>query len=439
MSREWPQAIEMEKKLLSAMMLKESTIIPTVATILTAADFYREEHKLIYRALLEIYGRGTPPDVLLVEEELRKTGELVKVNRKYLYSLVDYEFTTSRAETYAKTIKDKAILRRLIEVAEETIEDAYEESEDVEDILEIAAKKIFAITTQNKTTDFEALSSITQKSLDRIQDINNHPEKMQGISTGFLDLERVLNGLQRSDMIILAARPSMGKTALALNIAWQAARAGKIVAIFSLEMSKTQLAQRLLSAASYVNSINIRDGKLSEEEFDRVVNAADRLSKLEMYVDDAAGQSLTEIRNKARRLSQTVGLDLIVIDYIQLMQGRRAENRVQEISEISRGLKALAREMNIPVLALSQLSRATELRAEKKPQLSDLRDSGSLEQDADIVMFLYREEYYTHEADVANIAELNIAKNRNGETKTLRLYFSRETQLFGNLTTEESQ
>ena len=435
MSREWPQAIEMEKKLLSAMMLKESKIIPTVATILTAADFYREEHKLIYRALLEIYGRGTPPDVLLVEEELRKTGELVKVNRKYLYSLVDYEWTTSRAETYAKTIKDKAILRRLIEVAEETIEDAYEESEDVEDILEIAAKKIFAITTQNKTTDFEALSLITQKSLDRIQDINNNPEKMQGIPTGFLDLERVLNGLQRSDMIILAARPSMGKTALALNIAKNAARKGNVVAIFSLEMGKGQLAKRLLATESGVNSQRINRGELDYNEMEQLLLAVDRLSKLKVYIDDNGGQTILEIRSKARRLAHEVGLDLIVIDYLQLMTGRRAENRQQEISDISRNLKTLARELDVPILALSQLSRSVELRAEKKPQLSDLRESGSLEQDADIVMFLYREEYYNREeSDKANVAEVIIAKNRNGPTTAINLYFDKETMRFDNLT-----
>lgn len=435
MSREWPQAIEMEKKLLSAMMLKESTVIPTVATILTAADFYREEHKLIYRALLEIYGRGTPPDVLLVEEELRKKGEFVKVSRKYLYSLVDYEWTTSRAETYAKTIKDKATLRRLIEVAEETIEDAYEESEDVEDILEIAAKKIFAITTQNKTTDFEGLSSITQKSLDRIKDITNNPEKMQGIPTGFLDLERVLNGLQRSDMIILAARPSMGKTALALNIAKNAARKGNVVAIFSLEMGKEQLAKRLLATESGVNSQRINRGELDYNEMEQLLLAVDRLSKLKVYIDDNGGQTILEIRSKARRLAHEVGLDLIVIDYLQLMTGRRAENRQQEISDISRNLKTLARELDVPILALSQLSRSVELRAEKKPQLSDLRESGSLEQDADIVMFLYREEYYNREeSDKANVAEVIIAKNRNGPTTAINLYFDKETMRFENLT-----
>lgn len=431
--------IEMEKKLLSAMMLKESAVIPEVTELVKAEDFYREEHKIIFRGLVQVFENGTPPDVLLLEEELRRTGEIKKIPRRYLFGLIDYEWTTSRATTYARAIHNSAILRRMQETCNfisESIDEG--DADDLDELVELAEKKMFAFLNEKKSTTTQIKEPVGEV-ISQLMEAMTNPDSLRGVPTGLLDLDKVTNGLQKSDMIILAARPSMGKTALALNIAWQAARAGKIVAIFSLEMSKTQLAQRLLSAASYVNSINIRDGKITEEEFDRVVNAADRLSKLEMYVDDAAGQSLMEIRNKARRLSQTVGLDLIVIDYIQLMQGRRAENRVQEISEISRGLKALAREMNIPVLALSQLSRATELRAEKKPQLSDLRDSGSLEQDADIVMFLYREEYYTHEADVANIAELNIAKNRNGETKTLRLYFSRETQLFGNLTTEESQ
>ncbi len=258
---------------------------------------------------------------------------------------------------------------------------------------------------------------------------------MQGISTGFLDLERVLNGLQRSDMIILAARPSMGKTALALNIAKNAARKGNVVAIFSLEMGAGQLAKRLLATESGVNSQRINRGELDYNEMEQLLLAVDRLSKLKVYIDDNGGQTILEIRSKARRLAHEVGLDLIVIDYLQLMTGRRAENRQQEISDISRNLKTLARELDVPILALSQLSRSVELRAEKKPQLSDLRESGSLEQDADIVMFLYREEYYNREeSDKANVAEVIIAKNRNGPTTAVNLYFDKETMRFENLT-----
>jgi len=435
MSREFPQAIEMEKKLLSAMMLKESKIIPTVSTMLDANDFYREEHKLIYRALLRVYGRGTPPDPLLAEQELKRSGDLEKVNRKYLFSLIDYEFTTSRAEEHAKIIKEKAQLRRLIEYCEEIIEASYEEKYPIEELLEISEKKIFSIATKNKATDFEDLGSIVQKALERIQNINKHPEELEGVKTKIIGLDKLLNGLQKSDLILLAARPSMGKTALALNIARNAASLGKRVAVFSLEMSKSQLAKRLLSTASGVNSQYLNIGNISDSDLNLLIQATDELSGLKMFIDDTAGQTLLEMRSKIRRLAHEVGLDLIVIDYLQLMQGGKQENRQQEISEISRSLKALAREMDVPILALSQLSRSVELRAEKKPQLSDLRESGSLEQDADIVLFLYRDEYYNRDdSDKENVAELIIAKNRNGPTTAINLYFDKETMRFNDLT-----
>ena len=427
--------IEMEKKLLSAMMLKESKVIPEVSTIVTAEEFYRVEHRLIYRALLAVYERGTPPDALLIEKELRRTGDLDKVNRRYLFTLIDYEFTTSRAVTYAQEIHNSAVLRQMLETCAAITESIKDGSDDVSQLLEMAEKKMFACLNQKKTP----LTKVSEPTLNRlfqIEEAMRNPDSLHGVSTGLIALNQVTNGLQKSDLILLAARPSMGKTALALNIAWQAAKKGKTVAIFSLEMGIRQLTQRFLSMISGVNLQQIKTGQISQEEFETVTAAADSLTSLKIYVDDTSGQSLREIKTESRRLLQTVGLDLIVIDYIQLMQGAKAENRVQEVSAISRGLKVLARELNVPILALSQLSRATELRAEKKPQLSDLRDSGSLEQDADIVMMLYREEYYSHEAEDANIAELNIAKNRNGETKTMRLFFSKETQLFGDLTTE---
>ena len=435
MSREFPQAIEMEKKLLSAMMLKESRIIPAVSAILDANDFYREEHKLMYRALLRVYGRGTPPDPLLLEQELRRSGELDKVSPRYLLSLIDYEFTTSRAEEHAKIIKEKAQLRRLIESCEAIIEASYEEKYPIEELLEISEKKIFSIATKNKTTDFEDLGSIVQRSLERIQKINKHPEELEGVKTKIIGLDKLLNGLQKSDLILLAARPSMGKTALALNIARNAASLGKRVAVFSLEMSKGQLGKRLLSTTSGVNSQYLNTGNISDNDMDSLIQATDELAGLKMFIDDTAGQSLLEMRSKIRRLAHEFGLDLIVIDYLQLMQGGRQENRQQEISEISRSLKALAREMDVPILALSQLSRSVELRAEKKPQLSDLRESGSLEQDADIVMFLYRDEYYNRDDENnQNMAELIIAKNRNGPTTAINLYFEKETMRFADLT-----
>lgn len=424
--------IEMEKKLLSAMMLKESKVIPEIITIVTAEDFYRVEHRLIYRALLAVYETGTPPDVILVEKELRRTGDIAKVNRKYLFTLIDYEFTTSRAETYAREIHNSALLRRMLETCAEIKETIETGEDEVEKLVELAEKKMFAYLSQKKSP----LVEIKEPALDELNKLfeaMTNPDSLRGVPTGLIALDKVTNGLQKSDLILLAARPSMGKTALALNIAWQAARKGKVVAIFSLEMGIRQLTQRFLSMISGVNLQGIKTGQITQEEFETVTAAADSLANLKIYVDDTSGQSLREIKTEARRLLQTVGLDLIVIDYIQLMQGAKAENRVQEVSAISRGLKVLARELNVPILALSQLSRAVELRAEKKPQLSDLRDSGSLEQDADIVMMLYREEYYSHDEGDANIAELNIAKNRNGETKTMQLYFGKETQLFGDL------
>ena len=435
MGREFPKAIEMEKKLLSAMMLKESAVIPMVSTILDANDFYREEHKLIYRALQRIYARGTPPDILLAEDELRQSGDLKRVNRKYLFGLIDYEWTTSRAEQHARIIREKAQLRRLIESCETIIEESYEGQSPVEEIIERAEKRIFTIATKTKTTDFEDLSSILQSAFERIQTINNHPEKIEGVKTKLIGLDKLLNGLQKSDLILLAARPSMGKTALALNIAKNAASLGKRVAVFSLEMSKGQLAKRLLSTVSGVNSQKLNTIMLDENDINLLVQAVDELSELKMFIDDTAGQTLLEMRSKIRRLAHEVGLDLIVIDYLQLMQGGRQENRQQEISEISRSLKALAREMDVPILALSQLSRSVELRAEKKPQLSDLRESGSLEQDADIVMFLYRDEYYNRDDENnQNVAELIIAKNRNGPTTAIHLRFDKETMRFDDLT-----
>lgn len=437
--RVMPEAIEMEKKLLSSMMLKEGEIISTVTGIITADDFYREENRIIFRALIAVYNRGTPPDILLVEDELRRTDELDRVNRRYLFSLVDLEFSTARAEAYANTIRTKSILRRLIKVGLEIADEAGDESKDVEDVLESVEKKILSVTSKNNQTGFEKLSAILQRSFERIQRIHNHPGEMEGVTTGLIDLNKVTNGLQKSDLILLAARPSMGKTALALNIAVNAAANKKIVALFSLEMSKTQLGNRLLSTASKVNSQYLNTGIFSDNDMQNLLNSLDRLSPLRLFIDDTAGISLLELRSKVRRLKNEYGLDLIVIDYLQLMQGGNSrlteQNRQQEISEISRSLKALARELDVPILALSQLSRSVEMRADKKPQLSDLRESGSLEQDADIVMFLYRDEYYNRDnTENQNIAELIIAKNRNGPTTSIRLQFNKEIMHFGDLT-----
>lgn len=429
-----PEALEIEKKLLSAMMLKDGEVIPEVATILRAEDFYREEHRCIYRAMLRIYSRGTPPDVLLVLDELQRAGELKKVRRDYLFALIDYEFTTTRAVMQAETIKDKAQLRRLIQACEEIVYDSEEEQKPLKELLEDAERKIFAVA-KKAIKQIESIDTIIQRAFERVIHRAEHPDKITGIKTKLIDLDGVLNGLQKSDLIILAARPSMGKTALALNIAMNAAKSGATVAIFSLEMSKGQIAERLISTLSGVNSQNMKTGNLTDSEMRNLINAVEEIAGLRLHIDDTPGIGLLEMRSKLRRLAHESGLDLIVIDYLQLMQGGRAENRQQEISEISRSLKALAREMDVPILALSQLSRSVELRADKKPQLSDLRESGSLEQDADIVMFLYRDEYYNRDDETnKNIAELIIAKNRNGPTTSIGLQFKKETMRFGDLT-----
>ncbi len=437
--REMPADIEVEKKLLSAMMLRESTIIPMVADLLTDEDFYRQENKIIFRALLNVYNRGTPPDVLLVENELRRTGEIDQVSRTYLFSLIDMEFTTARAQAQARVIKEKAILRRLIYAGEEIADEARNEQNIVEDVLEDAEKRILSVTSKTTQTGFERLSAVLQRSFERIQHIHNNPGEMVGVTTGLTDLNRITNGLHKSDLILLAARPSMGKTALALNIAANAASSGKVVVLFSLEMSKTQLGNRLLSTKSDVDSLSLSTGNLSDADMNKLIDSLAQMENYKLFIDDTASITLLEMRSKARRIKHEHGLDLIVIDYLQLMQGGRSrlteQNRQQEISEISRSLKALARELDVPILALSQLSRSVEMRAEKKPQLSDLRESGSLEQDADMVMFLYRDEYYNRDdTNNQNLAELILAKNRNGPTTSVRLQFKKETMRFGDLT-----
>lgn len=430
-----PEAIEIEKKLLSSMMLKEGDVIPLVSEQLEPEDFYRAEHRMIYGAMLAIYNKGAAPDILLIEDELNRRGELVRVNRAYLFSLIDAEYTTGRVSAYIEIVKSKSIKRKLIRAARAIMSEATEESLNSEEVLSRAEERILAATQKNKSGYFESASSVLSDAFERIQRVRNNGGELSGITSGLESLDRVTNGLQRSDMIILAARPSMGKTALALNIAVGAAESKKVVAIFSLEMSKNQLGTRLLSNKSGINSQSLNTGAFNDREMDRLLDAAETLSELKLYIDDTAGINLVEMRSRLRRLRHEKGLDLVVIDYLQLMQGGREENRQQEISTISRNLKSMAREFDVPILALSQLSRNVEMRADKRPQLADLRESGSLEQDADIVMFLYRDEYYNKDdAENKNIAEVIIAKNRNGPTTSVYLNFERETMKFSDRT-----
>lgn len=436
-----PNVVEMEKEVLSAMLLKEGLVIPSVSAILKASDFYREEHGIIYDAILKIHNDTGLPNILLLIDALKKSGNFEKIGVDKITEIVAATYTTAYTELYAKKIKEKSVLRSLIKAGDYISNVAARDEKPLDEILDDAEKKIFAVTSQNEHTEFEELPPILQRAFDKIKKISENPDSIYGVPGGFKDLDKVTNGFQKSDLILLAARPSMGKTAFALNVAVNAALAKKNVAIFSLEMSKEQIGHRLLSSHSGIDSQKLSSGRVSDEELRQVEESLNTLSKANIFIDDTAGISIMELRSKARRLKASKGLDIILIDYLQLMQGGSSKNvnesnRQQEISEISRSLKALARELNVPIISLSQLSRNVELRAEKRPQLSDLRESGSLEQDADIVMFLYRDEYYNKESDKANTAELIIAKNRNGPTTSVQLYFQKEIMRFGSITRE---
>ena len=437
MANEYPNAVEMEKRILSAMLLREGDAIPKITALLgEGEDLYRESHRMIYKAIVGLYGSGSTVDILLLEEELKRRGELDKVGRAYLFSLTELEYTTARIENYARKIHDCAVKRKLIDYAREILGSVQDSKKTATDILAEAESNLLTFRRNREREGFEQIKSICQNTVRRIEELSKKPNTTGGVTTGYLDLDKATNGWQKSDLMLLAARPSMGKTALALNMGLAAAKLGATVGIFSLEMSKMQLGTRLLSLESGINSQKLNTGSLSREELNDMVSAYERLGKLPMYIDDTAGLSLVAMRSRARELKREAGLDLIILDYIQLMGGTtRNENRQQEIAEISRGLKSFAREQNIPILALSQLSRQVEMRAEKKPQLSDLRESGSLEQDADLVMFLYRDEYYNRDdAEKQNLAEVIIAKNRNGPTTSVMLQFTKETMTFNNFT-----
>lgn len=431
--------IEMEKFVLGAMLLRDGEIIPAIAATLKAEDFYRPQHQAIFSAILKVYSKKISPNMLSLIEQLKTSGEMDNVGMEYLFSLQELAHTTAYADAYAQVIKEKSLLRKLIHAGESIIQTATANNKPISEILDDAEKKIFAVSSQNETSEFEAISPILQRSFDRIRRALDDPQGITGVPTKFTDLDRLTSGLQKSDLILLAARPSMGKTALALNIAANAALENNVVAIFSLEMSREQLGHRLLSSYSGIDSQKLSTGSIEAEEFNELVEALNYLNDAKLFIDDTAGITVLELRSKARKIKNEHGLDLIVIDYLQLMQGTSRKgfesNRQQEISEISRSLKALARELKVPILALSQLSRSVELRADKRPMLSDLRESGSLEQDADIVAFLYREEYYDKETENANTAELVIAKNRNGPTTSINLQFNKECMRFGSLGT----
>ena len=440
-----PQNIEAEQSVLGAMLI-EKEAIPKVMEILRDTDFYREAHRVIFNAMLELYNKNEAVDMITVTEILKRDNKLEDVGGiAYVTSLANAVPTAANVTYHASIIEEKSILRQLVSVSTQIASMGYEANDDVKNIIDSAESKILEISNRKKTADFTPINEIVLDSFKSIEALMGNKNGLTGLPTGFEDLDNLTSGLHGSDFIILAARPSMGKTAFALNVvqnvAIRAAKkvggAPKTVAFFSLEMSKEQLVQRMLCAEANIDSQRLRIGELRDEDWAMLINTADTLSSANIYIDDTAGITAMDMRSRARRLKAEHGLYLIVVDYLQLMQGSGKKNnngdRQQEVSEISRSLKALARELDVPVIALSQLSRSVEARQVKRPMLSDLRESGSLEQDADIVAFLYREDYYNPETENKNITELIIAKHRNGPVDTVNLFFHKQYTKFVGL------
>lgn len=429
-----PHSIEAEQSVLGAMIVNKEAI-NTAIEIIRPDDFYKEANREIFEAIIVLFNKNEPVDIITLSEELKQRGTLDNIGgMTYIANLSSSVATTANTKYYCEIVEEKSILRRLILSSDEIMNKAYEDSEEVEAILEKAEKNIFDITQGSHREGFSPIAEVLLSSFAQIEERAANKGGLTGLTTGFVDLDNKLSGLQKSDLVLLAARPSMGKTALGINIATNSALKGNAsVAIFSLEMSKEQLVQRIISATSHVNLQKIISGNLVDDEWIQVVNSMAPLSQMSIYIDDTAGISLMEMKAKCRRLKIEKGLDMVLVDYLQLMTlGGTQESRQQEISAISRGLKGLAKEMECPVVALSQLSRAPELRSDHRPILSDLRESGAIEQDADVVMFLYRDEYYDQDTEKKNIGELIIAKHRNGPTGNIELVWKGEYTKFLN-------
>ena len=435
-----PQNIEAEESLLSAILVDNTALLEVVET-LSAADFYRTAHQKIYEAITGLFDKAEPIDLVTLNNHLKEKGHLEAVGgAAFLARLVDVVPLAANAQHYARIVHDKAVLRRLIEKANAISKRCFQEQGPTDEIVDFAENAIFEVADQKARQAFYPLSKLIDVNIDFLEEKQKNKSLVTGVPTGFRQLDNLTSGLQNSDLIILAARPSMGKTALALNIARNAAvEAGVPVAVFSLEMSKEQLSLRLLCAEARIDSSRLRSGFLTDEDWHRVTDAASDLSDAPIFIDDSASLTAMEVRAKARRLKMDKNIGLIVIDYLQLMQGRAgAERRDLEISEISRSLKALAKEINLPVIALSQLNRMLEQRNDRRPRLSDLRESGALEQDADVVAFIYRDEVYNKEENNPNkgTAEIILAKQRNGPTGDIKLTFLNAYTRFENLAPE---
>ncbi|MCK5084919.1 MAG: replicative DNA helicase [Candidatus Pacebacteria bacterium] len=434
-----PQNIEAEQSVLGSLMIDKNAIIK-VGDLITPEDFYKDSHGKIYKAMLYLYEHHEPIDLLSLSNRLKETEELKQVGEQsYLASLANIVPTAANIVHYAKIVEKKAVLRRLIDNASQIVSEAYNETEEVEKTLDEAEQKIFSVSKKHIRQDFTPIKPVLEEAFDRIDELHKNKGKMRGIPTGYTDLDNILSGLQESNLVILGARPSVGKSSLAMDLARHAAIKEKVpVGIFSLEMSKGEVIDRLICAEANIDLWKLRTGKLSStgenDDFSRIGHAMGILSEAPIFIDDAATINVMAMRTMARRLQSEHGLGMIIVDYLQLIEGRGdPNNRVQEVSEISRSLKGLARELNIPIIALSQLSRGIESRTDQRPKLSDLRESGSIEQDADVVLFIYREDKTKVDSENKNIAEILVAKHRNGPIGSVKLFFNEQCTSFKNL------
>ncbi len=431
-----PNDTEAEQAVIGSMLTDKDAVF-AAAEVLKENDFYREDNKIIYTAILNLYNRSEPIDIITLKSELSAMGKLDAVGGlEYIAGLPDKVPTTSNVEQYIKIVEEKSMLRNLIKTANDIITLGYDPTQDVEDIIDASEKKIFEVMQKKNQKGYFSIKDILVDTFTELEELYNQKQHITGVPTGFTDLDFRTAGLHKSDLILIAARPAMGKSAFALNIATHAAvRANIPVAIFSLEMSKEQMVNRILSSEAMVDSNKVRTGTLEDDDWAKLAETSGILSESQIYIDDTPGISIMEIRAKCRKMKLEKNIGLVVIDYLQLVQGtgKRGASREQEIAEISRSLKILAKEIEVPVVALSQLSRAPEQRTDHRPMLSDLRESGSIEQDADIVMFLYRDDYYNENSEKKNIAEVIIAKHRSGSTGTVELLWLGNYTKFANI------
>jgi len=430
-----PQNIDAEKSVIGAVLI-DNKILDQIVDFLSPEDFYKESHKIIFKAFISLYNQREPIDIITVSDYLIKNNQIEKIGgSSYLTEILEEVPTSANAIHYAKIVKEKSLLRQIILTSTKIIENCYEEPENIDEFLDRVEKKFFEISENRFTTTFFDLTSIISDTVATIERLYATKSYVSGLPSGFIDLDRKLSGFHPSDLIIVAGRPSMGKTAFCLNIAHYIAIQRKIpVAFFSLEMSREQLGFRLLSQETGIPSNQLRNGFIAKEQWRIITEAAGTLSEGKLFIDDTPAMSILEIRSKARRLKAQENIQLVIVDYLQLVRGfEDRDSREREISEISRALKNLARELNIPVIALSQLNRAVEQRSNKRPQLADLRESGAIEQDADVILFIYRDEVYNQNTKDKGIAEIIIGKHRNGPTGTIHLKFNADTTTFANL------